>query len=153
MLHLRTNQMVLSRTVWGALRNTDWARAWKKDGVWGVLVESVAALSGQNSWPFFMDARTPWSPEMVAGLLHSHRVIAWGWGYAGGEYYWRVKLRQARRAEVLLLQHGVPLTGQLLTSEEDMRRNGAAATAEGAPARTFDTLGVIDRLIDRVADV
>jgi hypothetical protein len=146
MVTFRYTWLVLLRTLAGTLAHTDWARALAHGGLGGLLREAGAALAGANAWPFFFPAQGPWSPDDVQTLLGRYGIASWGWGYHGGEYYCRVKLRQAHWAQYVLLAHDVPLGGRLLAGSSRAQTTGAAPRAQHR-----GPLDQIQRLVDRIA--
>lgn len=155
--YLPRNLTVLLDMVLGGLTHADWDGAWARGGLGGVVREFMAALTGFNAWPFFVDARGAWPSEQVAALLRQHGIATWGWGYANGQYFFRVKHRQAHWAQYLLLQNGVPVGGRLLTEAPSHPRPAepqAPRASDHAPASKRATpLQRLDRLIDHIADL
>lgn len=161
--YLPRNLTVLFDMILGGLTHAGWDDAWARGGFGGMLREFVAALTGVNTWPFFVDARGAWSSERVAALLRNHGIATWGWGYANGQFFFRVKHAQAHWAQYLLLRSGVLLGGRLLTgapagphptdphAEEQPARGRATAQSAGSSRAT--PLQQLDRLLDRIADL
>lgn len=160
MNQLRHNPFLITRTLFGGLAHAEWGEAWRTRGLIGLIAEFVAALSGLNTWPFFIVANYGWSPGQVGHLLAEHGISSWGWGYHGGNYLCRVALRQAHWAQYLLLQHAVPLTGHLLTQEVHtgyaphhpaVSADTAAPAMQSVRAPVWHPLAVIDSLTDTIA--
>lgn len=150
------NLTVLFDMIIGGLIHADWRRAWERDGLWGWMRELVAALVGLNAWPFFVDARGGWQADRVAALLHQYGIATWGWGYADGELFFRVKLRQAHWAQYLLLSHGVPLGGRLLqdvAAHQHARSQAGDPAPKPAPPGGASPLQRLDHLLDRISDL
>lgn len=172
MLNYRRNFFLFFRTIWGTLCHTDWDAAYIRAGVWGTLRAFCAGMLGLNAWPFFVRANAGWTPEQISRLLQAKGVASWGWGYHGGEFFCRVRLRQAHWAQYILLEHGVPLTGNLLaedgryqgwgtppqstagTYNDDMRRaprdQSAGRAAQGKTV-VSDPVAAINRVVDKLA--
>lgn len=162
--YLSQNLTVLFDSILGGLTHAGWSGAWARGGLWGLVREGLAALSGFNAWPFFVDARGAWPPDEVAALLRANSIATWGWGYAGGEFYFRVKRRQAHWAQYLLLHNGVAVGGRLLDESLSPRRTAATSTADPQTPRALSApsaaaprrpapLQQLDRLIDHIADL
>ncbi|MCC6170325.1 MAG: hypothetical protein IT329_24115 [Caldilineaceae bacterium] len=167
--YLPQNLTVFFGSILGGLTHADWSGAWARGGLWGLVREGLAALTGFNAWPFFVDARGAWPPDEVAALLRANGIATWGWGYAGGEFYFRVKRRQAHWAQYLLLHNGVAVGGRLLDESLSTGRTAATNTAatstagaqpprapsapSAAALRRSTPLRQLDRLIDHIADL
>lgn len=114
MLNYRYNLFLILRTLVGTFVHTDWQVAYARAGMGGVLRAALQAATGHNAWPFFVRARGEFEPESLRHLLRTRGIASWGWGYSSGEFFFRVRLRQALWAQTVLLEQGVPLTGRLL---------------------------------------
>jgi hypothetical protein len=152
MLNQRYNFLVITRTLGGTLLHTPWRRAWRQGGLVGLLRALFEGVAGFNAWPFFVDARGPWRPEQLAFLLSRHGISSWGYGFAGGSFYFRVKLRQAHWAQYVLQARGVPLTGALL-DERARVRQGAEPTPARPVSRLPDPTHAVNALVDRIAGI
>jgi len=152
--YLPQNLTVLFDMILGGLIHADWRRAWQCGGALGWMRELGAALTGLNAWPFFIDARGAWTAGQVAALLHHHGIATWGWGYADGEFFFRVKLRQAHWAQYLLSSSDVPVRGRLLddASAHPYARGqvGGPAPKPASPGSTTP-LQRLDHLLDRIS--
>jgi hypothetical protein len=107
------NPFFFLRTFWASLRHADWDEAASR-GPLALLAEFFRALMGLSAWPFFVPIESEWHPSTIRSILDAHGIESWGWGKHGGEFFFQVKLRQANWAQYLLLQRGVPISGQLL---------------------------------------
>jgi hypothetical protein len=168
------NTFFFFRTFWGSMRHADWDEASRR-GPLALIVEFFRALLGLNAWPFFVPIDSEWGPSTIRSILADHGIENWGWGKHRGEFFFQVKLRQANWAQYLLLQRGVPLSGQLLDEgrrsayRPEPRRtlrplHGAApALHNAAPAAEQqlseptassllrDPVGQINRAVDQLA--
>ncbi len=91
-------------------RNADWNGAYRRAGLVGVVAEFFASLATFNCWTVWVQRHAGWSGVEVEALLMRHGVRIWGRGFVGEQIFFRVKKRQARWAEYLLLRRGVPVT-------------------------------------------
>lgn len=107
------NLFVVTRTIFFSLWNADWQRAQGKGGL-NLVSESLQSLIGTNTWPFFVSDDSEWNYQRMSSLLDSHGIAMWGWGHSRGQYYFRVKKRQAQWAQYVLLKYNVPLRGRLV---------------------------------------
>ena len=79
------------------------------------VLEDVAEGGPLNldAWAFFIPydeaISRGWSATDIEKLLGKHGIKTWGNLARFGEFFFRVKLEQARWAEYLLLGHGVPI--------------------------------------------
>jgi hypothetical protein len=172
------------RTFWASMHHADWDAAAAR-GPLALIAEFFRAAMGLSAWPFFipidatrspsgMNVVSEWRPSTIRSFLSEYGIESWGWGQHDGEFFFQVKLRQASWAQYLLLQRGVPLSGQLL--DEDKRsayrpgprrslrpvagatytlRNSPTLTATAKPAATTkllrDPVGEINRVVDHLA--
>ena len=140
MSYFTQNHNFFIRTLWGSLQHADWANAWAQGSVLGLVWEFLRALVGFHAWPFFVPDHTGCTPATIQSLLHDHGIPTWGWGYAGGEHFFQVKMRQAHWAQFLLLQQGIALGGRLL--DERARGYVPHARSRKLPASTqHSTIG------------
>jgi hypothetical protein len=172
------NSFYFLRTLWASMRHADWNGAAER-GPLALLAEFFRALMGLSAWPFFVPVESNWRPSAIRPILDAHGIESWGWGKHGGEYFFQVKLRQANWAQYLLLQQGVPLSGQLLDERKrsayrpeprrslrpvpgatPTQRNAAPSTApaagqnvEAAAPASFlrDPVGQVSRVVDHLA--
>jgi len=168
MFNYRYNLFVLLRTLVGSLAHTEWRRAYARRGVWGLVIAAFEGVTGLNTWPILVRAGETWTPERIGSLLRQYGIRSWGWGYHGGEFYFRVRLRQAEWAQYLLLEEGVPVAGRLLSIPTGdapwLRRAGRAqgvgkvpsggewrGQPQSAPIASRNPLDTIDRVVDRLA--
>ena len=91
-------------------RYADWNGAYRRAGIIGIVAEFFASLAAMNCWTIWIHRHAGWSGVEVESLLMRHGVRIWGRGFVGEQIYFRVKKRQARWAEYLLLRRGVPVT-------------------------------------------
>jgi hypothetical protein len=108
--------IALPETILQTLWHADWRRA-KDRGLGGLIREAVASLLGTNTWPFFVPLHSGWDGAAIARLLSRHGVKMWGYGFAGGELFFRVRRSQAAWAQYVLLREGVPLQHRLFTEK------------------------------------
>lgn len=129
-------------------RYADWHGAYDRAGIAGVVAEFLASLAAMNCWTIWVQRHAGWNGARVEALLMRHGVRIWGRGFVGEQIFFRVKRRQARWAEYLLLRCGVPVTGGLF----DPRNQDYAdrfTTASEPPNRRDRTNGDwLDRLAD-----
>jgi len=93
--------------------NADWEGALERDGFDGLVDELLACLLFANA-PLILVARdSHWRGIDIERLLRRHGVKVWDRGLAGDQLCFRVKERQVKWAEYLLLRAGVPVTSKL----------------------------------------
>lgn len=159
MLNYRYNKFIFLRTLLGTLQHVEWQSAYARFGLWGIVRAFFGGLLGLNAWPIYVHADGEWTPERLDDLLRTRGIAGWGWGYHGGEFYFRVKLRQAQWAQHVLLQAGVPLRGKLLAGGVgspygQSPRHGQAVAQPTHPASRQPVggpLDAIDRVVDKLA--
>ena len=95
---------VAAESLWHA----DWQEG-RRTGIWGFLVTCWRSLLGINCAYFFIPMDSSWSGHNVKRLLARNGVKMWGWSYANGEFFFRVRLQEAVWAEMIMLNAGVPL--------------------------------------------
>ena len=88
----------------------DWRGAFKSHGIDGLIDEFLACLTSSNCWTIQVSRHCGWSGAQIEKLLGRYGVRVWGRGFNGDEIYFRVKERQARWAEYLLMRRGIPVT-------------------------------------------
>ncbi len=93
-------------------RYADWKGAYRRAGIVGIVGEFIASLTAINCWTVWVQRHAGWSGVEVEELLGRHGVRIWGRGFVGERIFFRVKKRQARWAEYLLLRRGVPVTNK-----------------------------------------
>ena len=91
-------------------RYADWSGAYRRAGIIGVAGELFASLAAINCWTIWVQRHAGWNGVEVEALLKRHGVRIWGRGFLDERIFFRVKKRQARWAEYLLLRRGVPVT-------------------------------------------
>ena len=94
--------------------NADWAGAYHRNGVAGVIVEFFACLNAYNAPTIRVSRYSHWRGIDIERLLRRHGVKVWDRGIAGDDLYFCVKRRQVKWAEYLLLRAGVPVTSVLV---------------------------------------
>jgi hypothetical protein len=112
--------------VLSTFRHADWAGAYRRHGVDGVIAEFFACLTAYNAPTIRVWRYSHWRGIDIERLLRRHGVKIWDRGIAGDDLYFCVKRRQVKWAEYLLLRAGVPVTSVLV---EPRNR----AYAEGYP--------------------
>jgi hypothetical protein len=91
-------------------RYADWNGAYRRAGIFGVVSEFFASLAAINCWTIWVQRHAGWDGAEIEALLMRHGVRIWGRGFIGERIYFRVKKRQARWAEYLLLRRGISVT-------------------------------------------
>lgn len=89
-----------------------WHADWQKErraGIWGLLITGWRSLLGINCAYFFIPLDSPWSGYNVKRLLARNGIKMWGWSYANGEFFFRVRLQESTQAEAIMRSAGVPL--------------------------------------------
>ena len=172
--HFKLSHFYFWRMLWGSLRYADWADAFARRGVLGWIVEFLRAITGFSAWPFFVPRSAGWTQAAIQDLLAARGIITWGWGAAGRDFIFHVKMRHAHWAQYLLQEAGVPLNGRLLADSGYAPRRrrpltrgfqapkdgyrpmrGQAdgpAQPEPVTAAPADPIGRINRLVDRLVD-
>lgn len=96
------------------IANADWRSAHQRDGAKGVMSESFSTLTYHNAPMIRVSRFSSWSGLAIERLLHRHGVKIWDRGVTSQELFFRVKRRQVKWAEYLLLRAGVPIIGVLV---------------------------------------
>lgn len=109
--------------------NADWAGAYRRDGVAGLIAEFLASVTASNAPTIRVARHSHWRGIDIERLLRRHGVKVWDRGLAGDDLYFCVKRRQVRWAEYLLLRAGVPVTSALV---EPRNRRYATGYAPGS---------------------
>jgi hypothetical protein len=104
------------------LINADWSGAYNRNGIDGVISEFSACLVSSNAPMIRVSRYSHWRGIDIERLLKRHGVKIWDRGISGDDLYFRVKRRQVKWAEYLLLRAGVPVTSALT----DPRNRGYA---------------------------
>ena len=94
--------------------NADWAGAYHRGGVDGVISEFFACLTASNAPTIRVSRYSHWRGIDIERLLFRHGVKVWDRGIVGDDLFFRVKRRQVKWAEYLLLRAGVPVTSTLV---------------------------------------
>lgn len=94
-------------------RYADWEGAYARAGVVGIVDEFFSSLVAVNCWTLWVQRHEGWSGTDAEHLLACYGIPIWGRGFLGERVYFRVKRRQARWAEYILLRCGVPVVGKL----------------------------------------
>jgi hypothetical protein len=113
--------------------NADWAGAYQRNGVAGVISEFFACLTSYNAPTLRVSRYSHWRGIDIERLLKRHGVKIWDRGIAGDDLYFCVKRRQVKWAEYLLLRAGVPVTSALV---EPRNRKYAERYAPGSEPPT-----------------
>lgn len=86
----------------------------------GFLEDAIndPTLLQSNSWTFFVpydvSLNNGWNAFDIEDVLDQHGIKYWGGQITNGEFFLSVKLEQARWAESILIEHGVPLNEKYL---------------------------------------
>jgi hypothetical protein len=96
------------------LFNADWAGAFQRNGLNGLITEFIDCLIGSNAPTVQVSRYSSWSGIQIERLLKRHGVVIWDRGFVGENLYFRVKRRQVVWAEYLLLRAGVPVVSPLV---------------------------------------
>ena len=88
----------------------DWKGAFDSRGVNGLIDELVACFTARNCWTIQVQRHAGWSGVQIEKLLARYGVSIWGRGFTQDNYFFRVKERQSRWAEYLLMRRGIPVT-------------------------------------------
>lgn len=96
------------------IANADWLGARDRHGTKGIVVEVIETITYHNAPMIFVSLYSAWSGWEIVRLLSRHGVNAWDLGVTSHEFFFRVKLRQVKWAEYLLLRAGVPVVGMLV---------------------------------------
>jgi hypothetical protein len=95
-------------------RYADWQAAYQRRGIYGLCDEFFASILARNCSTIWVLRRTDWSGAQIETLLMRHGVRIWGRGFRGNRIFFRVKKRQVRWAEYLLLRAGVIITSAIV---------------------------------------
>jgi hypothetical protein len=100
--------------------HADWRGAWERRGPLGLIAEFVSCLSSHNSPEIRVSRYTAWRGIDVERLLKRHGVKVWDRGIIGPCFYFRVKQRQVKWAEYVLLRAGVTMVGKAYEPGNDV---------------------------------
>ena len=123
--------LYLPDVIVGSFWHADWKSVFQRAGIWGLLTECIDSFLGTNTWTFFVPLDGVWSGHNINQLLAQHGIEMWGWGFAYGELFFRVRKSKAEWAQYLMLRAGVQLKHRLLAAKS--ANPSAAAYARGAP--------------------
>jgi hypothetical protein len=70
------------------------------------IVESL--IRGRGA-VFYVDMQGNWNGRRIKNLLASYDIPMWGWGYAFGQFYFRVPAAEAKFAQSVMQGAGVDL--------------------------------------------
>ncbi len=160
LLDLLTNFdiLYLPQTIIESIWHSNWKSAYRQNGVMGLGREVVDSLLGFNSYQFYVSMNHGWSGHSINDLLARHGIKMWGWTFANGEMFFRVKKRQAAWAQYVMLRAGVPLQSPL-TAPTPNTSTATVATSKhqsqspaGSPNdRTMNLDQQFDGLIQKVS--
>ena len=139
---------MLPRVAGESLAHADWKGAWRRGGLGGVIGEGLGAITGANSYPFFVPANGP-SGDQISRLLRAKGIKSWGYAWARGEMFFQVPARQGAWAAYVLQGAGVPLLHRVPAGQPG--EGLAARAARGKPGKQAKTESVRS-LLDRIAD-
>ena len=154
--------IAIPETIFQTFWNADWRSA-KRRGLHGLLSESIASLLGTNSWPFFVPLNSGWNGADITRLLKRHGIRVWGYGFANGELFFRVRRSQAAWAQYVLLRAGVPLQHRLFSKKTGLPQQGAGRS-QGQRSQQRTTLvtsrgllelvdNYLDSLVERIGSL
>jgi hypothetical protein len=109
--------------------NADWRGTHRTPGPSGTIIEVVDTVTYQNAPMIRVSKFSSWSGLEIERLLRRHGVKLWDRGVTSQEIFFRVKRRQVKWAEYLLLRAGVPVVSVLV---EPRNRDYAAGYAPGS---------------------
>ncbi|MGE5265613.1 MAG: hypothetical protein ACM3S0_19725, partial [Acidobacteriota bacterium] len=105
-------------------------------GIVGVIGELGACFTAANCWTMWVYRDGGWSGIEIERLLMRHGVRVWGRGFSGDRIFFRVKRRQARWAEYLLLRRGIAVAGIAFDSRNQDYARDYAPGSEPPARRT-----------------
>lgn len=147
----------LPETVIDTLWYADWKGAYETGGAAGLLSEALNSLVGYNTWTFFVPVSSASTGGDIKRLLAQHGVEMWGYGFAHGELFFRVRKNKAAWAQYVLLKHGVPLQHRLIGSEPRAQSNTGGrpirvrSKADSTKAAAAEIEQRADEMIDALA--
>jgi hypothetical protein len=145
--------MAIPETILQTLWHADWRSA-KNRGLGGLLSEAIGSLLGTNTWPFFVRLDSGWNAADIAHLLKRHGIRTWGYGFANGELFFRVRKSQAAWAQYVLLRKGVPLEHRLFSEKKTSRPQPIAGLTLGQRLRQKEApaslTGYLESIVDSV---
>jgi len=109
--------------------NADWAGSRRRHGSTGTIVEVISTVTFHNAPTIRISRMCTWSGLAIEQLLFRHGVRVWDRGVTSQEIFFRVKRRQVKWAEYLLLRAGVPVVSVLV---EPRNSDWAAGYAPGS---------------------
>ena len=125
--------LYLPDVIVGSFWHADWKSVYRRAGVCGLFMECIHSLLGTNTWTFFVPLRGAWRGHDINQLLAEYGIEMWGWGFAYGELFFRVRRNKAEWAQYLMLRAGVPLKHRLLASKS---ANPSEAASAGRASKT-----------------
>jgi len=145
--------IAVPETIFQTFWHADWSRA-KDQGLSGLLSEAIGSLLGTNSWPFFVPLDSGWNGADVAHLLKRHGIRMWGYGFANGELFFRVRKNQAAWAQYVLLREGVPLQHRLFSEKTASEPQPGGGRTPGQRSHQQKTpvgpIGYVESMVESV---
>lgn len=138
-------------TIFQTFWHADWRSA-RDRGLSGLLSEAIKSLLGTNSWPFFVPLDSGWNGADIAHLLKRHGISMWGYGFANGELFFRVRRSQAAWAQYLLLREGVPLQHRLFSEKTASGRQPGAGRTPGQGSQQQKSPAGLTGYLDSMAE-
>ncbi|RMF03326.1 MAG: hypothetical protein D6768_06210 [Chloroflexi bacterium] len=108
---------------------------------------------GSNTWTFFLPfgdlIDAGWDPHMVKEMLNESGIKTWGSQITNGEFFFSVKLGQARWAEHLLSANGIPIDSKSVGAPRvKPRARHRGSQPASRKQRTADPFDSFDQFID-----
>jgi hypothetical protein len=150
--------LYLPQTIIESLWHSSWKSAYRQAGRMGLGREVIDSLFGFNSYQFYVSMNRGWSGRSISSLLMRHGINMWGWTFANGEMFFRVKKKQAAWAQYVMLRASVPLQGPLLSRTPDV--SAAISSPSESPSQrsagspndlTMDVERQLGGLIEKVS--
>ncbi len=126
----------------------DWDGAYERAGILGLIMEFFASLGALNCWKIWVSRDSDWSGVTIEKFLTRYGVRIWGRGFLGDQIFFRVKKRQARWAEYLLLRRGIPVTSSSFDARNIEYARRHAPDSEPPNRKTRSIHDWVEQLLD-----
>lgn len=103
-----------------------------------------------NVWTFFVPfdeaQQNGWTAFGIQEVLAKNGIKSWGGLLYGDEFFFKVKLNQARWAEYVLLRNNIPIHARSASPPESKRKK--TRLSKGLKNSSKDSLSLLDEFLD-----